>query len=43
MVCKSGFLTKKEGQAWLSDQQSAGRKGEYVEPSKQRVGPFGPR
>jgi integrase len=41
MVRKRGFLTKKDGQSWLADQQSAGRKGEYVEPSKQRVGPFG--
>jgi integrase len=41
MVYKRGFLTKKDGQAWLADQQSAGRKGEYVEPSRQRTGPYG--
>jgi integrase len=41
MVYKRGFMTKKDGQAWLSDQQSAGRKGEYIEPSRQRLGPFG--
>jgi hypothetical protein len=41
MARKRGFLTKKDGQAWLADQQSAGRKGEYVEPSRQRVGPYG--
>ena len=41
MVRKRGFLTKKDGQAWLADQQSAGRKGEYVEPSKQRFGAYG--
>jgi hypothetical protein len=41
MVRKRGFLTKKDGQSWLSDQQSAGRKGEYVEPSRQRTGLFG--
>ena len=41
MARKRGFATKKDGQAWLADQQSAGRKGEYVEPSRQRVGPYG--
>lgn len=41
MVRKRGFLTKKEGQAWLADQQTAGRKGEYVEPSRQRLGAYG--
>ena len=41
MVRKRGFMTKKDGQAWLADQQSAGRKGEYVEPSKQRFGSYG--
>jgi len=41
MVYKRGFPTKKDGQAWLADQQSAGRKGEYVEPSRQRLGAFG--
>ena len=40
MVRKRGFLTKKDGQAWLADQQSAGRKGEYVEPSRQRFGAY---
>jgi integrase len=41
MVGKRGFMTKKDGQAWLADQQSAGRKGEYVEPSRQRLGAYG--
>ena len=27
--------------AWLADAQSAGRKGEYVEPSRQRFGAYG--
>jgi integrase len=40
MARKRGFLTKKDGQAWLADQQSAGRKGEYVEPSRQRLGAY---
>ncbi len=40
MVRKRGFMTKKDGQAWLADQQSAGRKGEYVEPSRQRFGAY---
>jgi integrase len=39
-VRKRGFTTKKAGQDWLADQQSAGRKGEYVEPSKQRFGAY---
>jgi integrase len=37
-VNKRGFGTKKEALAWLADAQSAGRKGEYVEPSRQRFG-----
>jgi hypothetical protein len=41
MVRKRGFMTKKDGQSWLADQQSAGRKGEYVEPSRQRLGAYG--
>jgi integrase len=40
MVRKRGFLTKKDGQAWLADQQSAGRKGEYLEASRQRTGAY---
>ena len=40
MVRKRGFLTKKDGQAWLADAQSSGRKGEYLEPSKQRFGAY---
>src|SRR5207245_311891 len=39
-VNKRGFLTKKDALAWLSDSQSAGRKGEYIEPSKQRFGAY---
>jgi integrase len=41
MVQKKGFLTKTAGLAWLADAQSAGRKGEYVEPSKQTLGSYG--
>ena len=40
MVRKRGFMTKKDGQAWLADQQAAGRKGEYVDPSKQKLGAY---
>jgi hypothetical protein len=43
MVQKKGFLTKTAGLAWLADAQSAGRKGEYVEPSKQLWVPTVPR
>ena len=38
---KRGFLTKKAGLEWLADQQSAGRKGEYIAPSKERAGGYG--
>jgi integrase len=38
---KRGFMTKKAGQDWLADQLAAGRKGEYVEPSRQRLGSLG--
>ena len=41
MVRKRGFTTKKAGQDWLADQQSAGRKGEYIEPGKAKFGPYG--
>ena len=41
MARKRGFMTKKAGQDWLADQQSAGRKGEYIEPSKRRLGDYG--
>ena len=40
-VNKRGFLTKKDALAWLGDARSAGRKGEYVEPSRQRFGAYG--
>jgi hypothetical protein len=40
-INKRGFATKKAGLAWLADAQSAGRKGEYVEPSRQRLGAYG--
>ena len=39
-VNKRGFLTKKDALAWLADSQSAGRKGEYIEPSRQRFGAY---
>jgi integrase len=40
-VNKRGFPTKTAGLEWLQDQQSAGRKGEYVEPSRQKLGAYG--
>jgi hypothetical protein len=39
-VNKRGFLTKRDGLAWLADAQAAGRKGEYVETSRQRLGAY---
>jgi hypothetical protein len=39
-VNKRGFMTKTAGLEWLGDQQSAGRKGEYLEPSRQRFGAY---
>jgi integrase len=41
LVRKRGFTTKTAGLGWLHDQQAAGRKGEYVEPSRQPVGSYG--
>lgn len=38
---KRGFLTKADGLAWLQEQQVDGRKGDYVEPSKQKFGDYG--
>jgi integrase len=38
---KRGFLTKKAGLEWLADQQAAGRKGEYIQPSKEGTGAYG--
>ena len=38
---KRGFLTKKAGLEWLADQQAAGRKGEYIQPSKEGTGTYG--
>lgn len=38
---KRGFMTKKAGQDWLTDQQPAGRKGEFVEPSRAQFGAYG--
>lgn len=40
-VQKKGFLTKTDGLEWLGDQQAAGRKGEYIAPSKQKLGTYG--
>jgi integrase len=40
-VNKRGFGTRRDALAWLADAQSAGRKGEYVEPSRQRLGTYG--
>jgi integrase len=41
MARKKGFTTKTDGLAWLGDQQSAGRRGEYVEPSRRTLGSLG--
>ena len=38
---KRGFPTRKAGLDWLADQQSAGRRGEFVEPSKRLFGEYG--
>lgn len=40
-VNKRGFPTKKAGLAWLADSQSAGRKGAFLEPSRQTFGAYG--
>jgi integrase len=40
-VQRKGFATKTEGLEWLGDQQAAGRRGDYVEPSRQRLGVYG--
>jgi hypothetical protein len=40
-VNKRGFLTKKAALDWLKDAQSDGRKGQFIEPSKQRFGAYG--
>ena len=40
-VNKRGFLTRKAALDWLGDAQSAGRKGEFIEPSRQRFGAYG--
>ena len=40
-VNKRGFMTKTAGLEWLADAQSAGRKGEFIEPSKQTFGAYG--
>jgi integrase len=40
-VHKRGFLTRKAAREWLADAQAEGRRGGYVEPSKQHLGPYG--
>ncbi len=40
-VHKRGFLTSKAAREWLADAQAEGRKGAYVEPSRERLGPYG--
>ena len=40
-VNKRGFTTKTAGLEWLADAQSAGRKGDFIEPSKQKFGTYG--
>lgn len=40
-VNKRGFTTKTAGLEWLGDAQSAGRKGEFIEPSRQQLGAYG--
>lgn len=38
---KKGFLSKTTGLEWLQDAQSDGRKGQFLEPSKQTFGSYG--
>lgn len=38
---KRGFLTKTEGLEWLKEQQVAGKKHEYLKPSKKTLGDYG--
>jgi integrase len=40
-VCMRGYATKKAALDALQDAQSAGRKGEYIEPSKVKLGAYG--
>src|SRR5450755_2346312 len=40
-VNKRGFMTKTAGLEWLADAQSAGRKGDFIESSKQKFGTYG--
>lgn len=40
-VNKRGFGTKTAALEWLSEQQAAGRKGEWIEPSKRLLGDYG--
>jgi integrase len=37
---RTSDVAKTDALAWLADSQSAGRKGEYIEPSKQRFGAY---
>lgn len=38
---RKGFLTKSDGLAWLAEAQSAGRKGEYIAATDERLGSYG--
>jgi integrase len=40
-VNRRGFPTKTAGLEWLADAQSAGRKGDYIEPSRLALGQYG--
>lgn len=40
-VNKRGFPTKTAALEWLAEQQAAGRKGEWIEPSKRLLGGYG--
>jgi hypothetical protein len=35
------WTTEQDALAWLHDQQAAGRKGEFAEPSRQKLGAYG--
>jgi integrase len=40
-VHKRGFLTRTAAREWLADAQADGRKGGYIEPSRERLGTYG--
>src|SRR5690349_11373337 len=40
-INKRGFMTKKEAADWLKAAQVDGQRGNFVEPSKQKLGDYG--